>query len=755
MTKQGTTACGLTLLLSLLCGCRSPETRLHEYLARGKALLQKHQYSRAILEFRNAAKAMPTDAEPYYEMGVASEATGDVRTAVVCYRKALSQNPKHTGAQLRLAQMMALTNDKALLQNAETSLNALKNSSSNSSDVLNSLALTELKLGKTDAAAQDLNNALANAPQELASSILLAQTKLKQQDVKGAEGVLKQACEAAPKSAAARVALGEFYAVQKRTSEAEEQFQRALAIDSKNGPALVDLANLQRSLGRKQEAEQTFKRLAALGDDPYKSAYAQYLFEEGRRDEAVRQFERLAKESPDNRLARTQLVAAYEAVNRTADAQKVLDQALRENSKDLDALLQRAEIFVQLGKYTQADADLNEVIHLRPNSADAHYVRARLYRAWRQNFTYRQELSEALRLNPFLLPVRLELAESYVHDTQVRAALDTLDAAPADQRRQTECIVQRNWVLWDSGDLAEMRKGIDQGLAQERSADLLIQDGLWKLQKGNPSGARVSLEEALKINPADVRALSGLSQTYSVQKQDSAAIQKVKEYAAREPNSAAVQEFLGTMLLVRGNRGEARAAFTAAKTADPHFQDADFSLVQADVVDGRIDDANKRLKAIIAVDSGNKTASLWLANIETMTGNYNPAEEHYRKVVEGNPTNAQALNNLAYLLAEHDQQLDEALKYAQKAVELAPDHPAYCDTLGWVLYRKGLYSEAVRYLERAAASKENVIWDYHLAMAYAKAGDSARGRSTLQAALKLKPNLPEAKTAQQVIGSAR
>ena len=84
---------------------------------------------------------------------------------------------------------------------------------------------------------------------------------------------------------------------------------------------------------------------------------------------------------------------------------------------------------------------------------------------------------------------------------------------------------------------------------------------------------------------------------------------------------------------------------------------------------------------------------------------------------------------------------------------MVPDRPAYCDTLGWALYRKGLYSASIQYLQRAAASdKGDAVWMYHLAMAYAKSGDLARGRRTLQAALKLDPNVSEAKQAQEVLG---
>lgn len=83
---------------------------------------------------------------------------------------------------------------------------------------------------------------------------------------------------------------------------------------------------------------------------------------------------------------------------------------------------------------------------------------------------------------------------------------------------------------------------------------------------------------------------------------------------------------------------------------------------------------------------------------------------------------------------------------------MAPDRPAYSDTLGWALYRKGLYTSAIQYLKRAAIDKTDPVWTYHLAMAYAKSGDLASGRRTLRVALQQDPHVPEAELAQQMIG---
>jgi Tfp pilus assembly protein PilF len=209
------------------------------------------------------------------------------------------------------------------------------------------------------------------------------------------------------------------------------------------------------------------------------------------------------------------------------------------------------------------------------------------------------------------------------------------------------------------------------------------------------------------------------------------------------------------MLLAGGNRSQAREEFAKAKLADPKFALADLSLVQLDFGDGKLGDARTELQAIVAADPGNAVAQLWLGNVEDRQGDHVAAIEQFRKVVAIDAGNTQALNNLAYLLSEYGNNPGAALKFAEKAVELAPDNLEFADTVGWVLYRKGLYASAVKQLERTASHQGNVVWQYHLAMAYAKSGDMARGRVALEAALRRNPNLPEAKMAQDVLSSTR
>lgn len=742
-----------TLLMIAVAGCsRSPEVQSARFMDAGKQLMQKGDAARALLEFKNAAQATPRNPDVYYQLGRAYVASGDWGKGVANLKRVLELNPKHEQARLMIAQLMSYSDQPSILKEAQDRLQALLEDTPESPDALHTLALTELKLGDVNDAIQLLDRAMKGAPQELIIAVTLAQAKLQQQDAKGAEVVLKKACENLPKSANPVIVLGRFYLSQKRAAEAEAEIRRALTIDPNSADALFTLATLQDQTGHKQEAERTFARLSGLPGKAYKPTHAMYLFQVGMRGEAIREFEKLAKEDPSDRMARTRLVTAYGAVGRQEDAGRVLAEVLKKNPKDMDALVQEAELLLATGKYGDAERDLNKVLPFQPNSAELHYVKAQLHRARGQASTYRQELSEVLRLDPYLLAARLELARVSQGANDARSAVRILDEAPPSQRDLLAVLTERNWALWLSGDLREMRKGIDKGLSRVQSIDLLLQDGLWKLRSGNPSGARASLEGALKKNPADLRALGALRTSYALEKRESTALQKVVEYAALQPKSAPVQDYLGFVLLAAGDRERAKAAFTAAKAADPQYIAADLALAQLDYADHRPGDAIARVKAILATDTGNVAARLWLGRLEVWQGNRQAALGDFQKVVDQDPNNAEALNSLAYLMGESGERTTEALKYAQKAQELMPEDPEYADTVGWILYRKALYPAALMQLQRAASHEGNPVWKYHLAMAYVKVGDLRRGRTALDAALKMNPNLPEAKIAKEMVG---
>jgi Tfp pilus assembly protein PilF len=205
-----------------------------------------------------------------------------------------------------------------------------------------------------------------------------------------------------------------------------------------------------------------------------------------------------------------------------------------------------------------------------------------------------------------------------------------------------------------------------------------------------------------------------------------------------------LQHLLGEWLQANGDRAGARQAFESAKAADKAFSPADLALAGVDLAANQLDAARQRLAGVLAADARNLNALFMMAAAEERSGNRVGAISRYRAVLEIDSNNAVAMNNMAYLMALDNP--DEALKYAQQALEAMPDTAALQDTLGWVYYRKGMYKTAVNYLKTAVAKEPTPRRQFHLGMCYLKAGDQELGQQTVRAALSQSPDL--AKTEQ-------
>ena len=106
--------CVLTIALMATACSQSPEERARKFVAAGKSYIAKKDYARAFLEFKNAAVAVPKDAEPPYQLALTYLALGDVDSGLSYLRKSVSLDPKHAEAQIKLSEVLATQGDPAV-----------------------------------------------------------------------------------------------------------------------------------------------------------------------------------------------------------------------------------------------------------------------------------------------------------------------------------------------------------------------------------------------------------------------------------------------------------------------------------------------------------------------------------------------------------------------------------------------------------------------------------------------------------------
>ena len=736
-------------IVSLVLSCsRSPQERAARFVTSGKLLLQKGEYTSAFLQFKNAARLQPRDPEPLYYMGLISITQGRAKEAIAYLKRATEVSPQYVPAQIKLAELMVLSQRPDLRKEAAARARAILEQHPENADALALLASIQSQAGDLENAERELREALDHNPGRLEVSTGLASLELSRGNWSAAESILKRAIAAAPHSPDPVAALGELYLLQHREADARVQFQRALRIDPHHVPTLLHLAQIAIVEGRTQEAEGIYRRLSQQQRGRFGGLLARFLAESGKLPEAIAEYRMVLKADPDNRRVRSGLVEALIKAGRVGEANSLLKAALDKNPSDVEALQQRAELLFEGGQYESSRQALAQLLQYEPNSAEAHYLLSGIYKVKGQFARQYQELNEALRLNPQLLPARIELARALLRDDKASEALQLLQHAPAEQQQSPLLVAQRNWTFLALRDLRSFASGIPNGAAGN-TPEFLLQRGILKLAEKDLAGAESSFGEVLKQSPEEVRALEGLAQTYVRERRPDLALEAVRSYAAKEKHATQVQLFAGNWFLRAGHPDEARAAFEAALAADPANREATLALVEMDERAGNFAAAEKRLERLAARDDHDPAAQKMLAELEQAKGNSQAAIEHYRKAVEIAPGDATALNNLAWALANVPGQAEQALAYAQRAKELAPDDPAVDDTLGWILYEKGIYRPALEYVKEAAAKSHNAIAEYHLAILYFRLGDVNLGKQALESAKRMDPNRAEAKLAEQ------
>ena len=195
--------------------------------------------------------------------------------------------------------------------------------------------------------------------------------------------------------------------------------------------------------------------------------------------------------------------------------------------------------------------------------------------------------------------------------------------------------------------------------------------------------------------------------------------------------------YLGLAYLNLNDKEKAEEYFKRAVDINPENAPVYYSLALIYM------DVKNYTKAIDALDNCEKygdenTEIYFLKGVcFDLLGNKSISHEAFEKALVEDPENHRALNYLSYSWAEMAMNLKKARSYIERALELAPRNSAYLDTSGWVYYKSGNYSSAVKLLKKAAAMEPDpVIWE-HLGDAYVKLGKKNAAGKAYKKALSL------------------
>jgi tetratricopeptide (TPR) repeat protein len=182
------------------------------------------------------------------------------------------------------------------------------------------------------------------------------------------------------------------------------------------------------------------------------------------------------------------------------------------------------------------------------------------------------------------------------------------------------------------------------------------------------------------------------------------------------------------------------------ETLDPDFITMDETLRSAFsfLEKGNISQAEFLYKKVIEIQPSNFDALFMLGAIYLLSGNYDLSISFTERALQSDPANASAYYNLGVSYQEKAE-LDKSVLYYQKAVEFDPAlAPAYCN-LGTVFQKKNEFEKAVSYYLKALELDPALISaSYNLGSVLQEKGDLEKAAHYYRAALGLDPAFADA-----------
>jgi tetratricopeptide (TPR) repeat protein len=230
------------------------------------------------------------------------------------------------------------------------------------------------------------------------------------------------------------------------------------------------------------------------------------------------------------------------------------------------------------------------------------------------------------------------------------------------------------------------------------------------------------------------------------------ALKFLQEQINHNPNSSALYQVQGEIEL-RSKRNElAEAAFSRAVDLDHTNVAALVLRAQTRSTLNKTDLAISDYLKAIELSPRDPRLDIALGTLYEKSGDWQRARDSYQKALAIQPEEPLASNNLAYLLLEHDGDVNVALSLAQVARKGLPNLPNSADTLGWAYYHTGAYSAAVPLFEGAVKNQpENQAYRYHLGLTYQKLKNASRAREEFEKAISIDPKSHVADQARQAI----
>lgn len=763
-------AVAIAATVGLLAACDSSEQRAEKYYQSGLEYLEKGDVDRALVEFRNVFKLNGRHREARLAYARAEMKRGNLREAYGQYLRLVEQYPDDLEGRRALAEIAVRSanwgeakknidavfamapNDPQTMVN-KTVMDYGKGTEDNDADAMVRAAAQARKLRvdfpdnmmlrrividdllrqhELDEALTELDQAIALDPEDTPLYATRLSVYAAQNDLDKVEAGLVEMVARFPDAPEMADALVRWYLARGSMDKAEDLLRNRIAEKPEDAQRLLLLIRfLAEQRGPKAATEELSRVIdAGKGSPVLRSARAGFLFDMGKRDEAIAEMQDILRQEvpAEDRVKIKVGLARMQAVNGNLVAARALvEEVLAEKSDDVEALKLKAGWLILDDNVGEAITLLRSALEVSPRDASVMTLMAQAYERDGNRDLMREMLASAVDASGRAPEESVRYAAFLAADKKLLPAESVLLEALRLSPGSLMLLVPLGQVYigmedWNrAGDVAR-QLGQMSDPAAHSSAEALTAAILSGQKK--TAEALDYLEDLASAKDAGLSAKVAVVRAHLENNQIEAAEAYLQELLTHSPKEPTLRFLEASIKAQKGDIEGAAAGYRALLAEDGKRLPVWMALYRLEAANGDRAKAQSTLDEALAVYPA-EGELLWAkAGLLEQDGKIEDAIRIYEDLYRQNSANAIVANNLASLLSSHRHDPESLAKAEVIARRLRGSNIApYQDTYGWIAYLRGNHAEAVKELEPAAqALPDDPTVQYHLAKTYEAMG---------------------------------
>ncbi len=740
----------LSLLIS---GCsKSPEEKRAAYLKSAESYVAQEKFAEASIQYQNALQIAPDDVKTLVSLGEVELKRMRADEAYKAFAKAANIDPKNTKAHEYLASMLLLAKKYDRAEKEASTILQYEPQNKNAKEIL---AQALFQTGKKQEAVRIMEELLNSPKPDEATIVNAAQMYMGTDRTDSALALVTKGSALYPSSSKIRFLASNIFAFKGDATLARKWAEEAYNVDKDNIDAGISLARFYSSYHMDElftsQMDELKKRFPK---DP-----SPYLIEAGimiqKKDfDKALAFAEKAKELKDDTLTKTLVSQILMEKGDVKKAEKILTEAIEKDAKSIPPRTLLAQIYLKSGNPQKVLDTLDVFAKSIPRRPDIAAPVAQAYLMKGDLAKARDFVEKSLGEYKNTPTLHAMLAKIDFSEGKYKEALAEVDLLGKQSLTNSDLLYigALSALKINEKDKAASLVGLLKKSSPETWQALHAQS-LIALSKSDKKGALSFAEKAVNLYPKEPQALALYAGIAPDVLSKEEVIGKFTTLCSKN-NTAFCRMILSRFMEASGNISGALSQMKEAVSLESDNTSLYHALAGFYARNNMMQKAIDEYETLINKNPNDIKAALMLALLNQSQGKTADAKKVYSYILEREPKNALAANNLSWILAESGKEsdLNEALKLAQIAKDKYPEDPRIADTLGYVYLKKKLAGNALAQFKLALEKMpQDPTINYHLARALVELSRNSEARKYVENALSSKSPFTEREDARKLL----